>query len=170
MQLLTSSWLLWSPNDFLPLHVLFFGGEGAYRGGRGSLRCSGHWPSPAGCLMHLFLLVPLHRGLLRHHHHLLPPLGQHQHFYLGMVHMEPSLFGRADISWCKIEKMLLSTMKTERGEDLRLWRRLTPVPPAPGPLLVSPLSMCSNTSSSGLVHSPSESPLPSFLSETFTLL
>lgn len=71
---------------------------------------------------------------------------QCQHFYWGVIIREYSLCGKADVILYNTEKMQLSKLKNEMGEDLRLWRRVKPEPPAPAPLLVISLSTCSDTS------------------------
>lgn len=124
--------------------------------------------------MHLLLLVPLHRMPPLHRHHLQPPPWAVPQFYLGVVIREYNLFGRADIILCNIENMQLSILKNERSEDLKLWKRWKPVPPAPGPLVaVTTLPVLKYLlfwDVTILVCSLSKSSLPPFCNETSTLL
>lgn len=132
MWLSVSSWLLWSQNDFSHLHVLFFKGGGVCRGRE--VWCvlgTDLAPLDVWCIYFCWsLCIGWYLSTTANPN---PHQRQCQHFYLGVVIREYNLFGKADVILYKTEKTQLSKLKNERGEDLRLWRRVTPEPPPGSP-------------------------------------
>lgn len=132
MWLSVSSWLLWSQNDFSHLHVLFLKWGGVCRGRE--VWCvlgTDLAPLDVWCIYFCWsLCIGWYLSTTANPN---PHQQQCQHFYLGVVIREYNLFGKADVILYKTEKTQLSKLKNERGEDLRLWRRVKPEPPPGSP-------------------------------------